>query len=507
MINADKTLLALEKQVLEGSFKLFVTNAWKHIDADEFIDNWHVDALCDHLQAVTEGKIKRLLINIPPGTAKSVITSVLYPVWVWTRDPKHKFLSTSFNIELATRDARKSRELIECEWFQKRWPIKLAADQNQKVNFLNTFGGFRTAKPFNSLTGSRGNTVLIDDPHSVKMGDSEVDRATTVNSFLTAVPSRVFSPKRDSIIVIMQRLHEEDVSGAILDRPELGYVHLCLPMEYEGDPHETCIGWRDPRTEDGELLFPQHFGPNEVQMLKSSLRTTYAGQYQQRPAPREAGEIDVRWFNRFNLGEHPEGCNFYMTSDHAPSGRGDYNVFSVWGIDAQRNLWLVDMFRKKCLMDEALGIERKNGGYSLLGKGALAMIRQWNPVAFYPEKDSTWLALESLFRSALRETETYVRIDPQTTSGLGDKVNKAQPFIAIASLGQVYIPNGTMGDTALDEMGRFPNAKHDDIVDSCAMIGRVVGKLRAGYNREPESKVIDFFEYADRREAGDRHFY
>ena len=497
-MTASKSLAAVEKSVIEKSFKLFVKNAWPHADNAKFKANWHIDALCDHLQAVAEGKIKRLLINIPPGTAKSLIVSVLYPVWVWTTQPSKTFISTSYAMELATRDARRSRNLLESEWYQARWPIKLVGDQNQKINFENVKGGSRVAKPFQSMTGGRANLVIIDDPHSVRMANSEADRTSAVETFLEAIPNRINDPENDAIIVIMQRLHEEDISGIILERPELGYEHLIIPMEYEGANEPTSIGWTDPRTVDGELLFPNHMTPSAIAKLKSSLGpVAYAGQYQQRPAPREAGLLDVRWFNRYKLGKHPEGCNYYMTSDHAPSGKGDYNVFRVWGIDHERNLWLVDSFRKRCLMDEAFGIKRVDGKYRMLGNGALPMIRKWSPYAFFPEKDSAWITIESLFKSALRETSTHVRIDPQPISGLGDKTNKVQPYIAVASLGQVYIPEGPMGDDTLAEYGRFPNGKHDDQVDADGMIARVLVKLITGTAKEPPKQPIDFLEYAD----------
>ena len=233
----------------------------------------------------------------------------------------------------------------------------------------------------------------------------------------------------------------------------------------------------------------------------------WAGQYQQRPAPREAGMIDTRWFHRYKLGTHPGGCNYYMTSDHAPSGHGDYNVFRMWGIDSQRNLWLVDSFRRRCIMDEALGVRRVGGRYQLLGVGALPMIKKWQPYGYFPERDMTWITLESLFRAAMLETGLHVHTMPQPTSGQGNKSDKAQSFIAIASMGQVYLPQGPIGDDTLVEYGKFPTGKHDDQVDADAMIGRVIHKLIRGTEDAKAIDDLDFFEFKDEAATANDNFY
>ena len=476
---------AFAKKALERSFKLFVRDAWRHVDPKPFRENWHIDAICDHLQAVHEGDINRLVINVPPGSAKSLLASVFYPAWVWATRPQCAFVSTSFSMRRSAKDSRRMRKLVMSDWYQKRWPIAFAHDQNEKVSFENTKGGTRIAEPFTQMTGARGNCVIIDDPHSVDGAKSVAERSSTVETFLDAIPNRLNDLDEDAIIVIMQRLHEEDVTGAILDRPDLGYEHLVIPMEYEGPSSPTCIGWTDPRTKDGELMHPNLFSEGAIKKLKASYTpTTYAGQYQQRPAPKDDGEIDVRWFEhtRYQIGDHPKGCNFYMTSDHAPSGNMDYNVFRIWGMDSKRHLWLVDSFRKRCKMLEALGMERDDDGkLKILPTGALRLLQKWKPLMFFPEDDHAWKSVGDMFQQAMRETGIYVKIDEQPTAGLGDKVNKVQSFCVIASLGQVHLPRGPIGDDALAEYKLFPAGKHDDQVDADGMIGRVQTKLRPGY--------------------------
>jgi hypothetical protein len=478
-------VLAAQREAYSRSFDKFIAAAWSIVDPAPFVANWHIGVLAAHLQAVADGRITRLLINIPPGTAKSLIVGVMFPAWLWTRDPSKRIISASNSLNLASRDSRKTRNLITSAWYQRLWPTELVNDENKKTAFENGSKGAREAMSFTSMTGSRGNIVVIDDPHTVSGAKSAADRRATVETFLEAVPNRINDPERDAIIVVMQRLHEEDVAGAILDRPDLGYTHLCIPMEAEGEPFPaTEIGWVDHR-EPGELLFPTRFSPKVIAKLKASLGPfAYAGQYQQRPAPATDGYFVRDWFHRYDPAELPKNLNFYLTSDHAPGGnaKGDWNVFRVWGVDIARNVWMVDSFRKRCLMDEALGIVRAPDGKVMLAPtGALPLIKKWKPFGWYPENDGTWTAIKSFVLSAMRDTETYCRIEPLILKGAGDKEGKAQAYQAMASMGMVHLPKGSVGDDALAEYVTFPNSKHDDQVDADGAIARVIAEAMPAY--------------------------
>ena len=517
-MSAADNALALDRMVLERSFKLFVRDAWAQVDGKKLKPNWHMDAICDHLQAVHEGTINRLVINVPPGAGKSLIASVFFPAWVWCTKPKHQIIATSFSMRRTSNDNRRMRKLVESDWYQKRWPTGFAHDQNEKLFFENDKGGSRRGEPFSQMTGARGNLVIVDDPHSVDGAKSVAERTSTTETFVDAIQNRLNDLDEDAIIVIMQRLHEDDVTGVILDRPDLGYEHLVIPMEFEEEREPTIIGWVDPRTQSaveytvkgkngkpdrsvvmGELMHPSHFSAEAVLKLKAGFTpTTYAGQYQQRPAPKDDSEIDIRWFEhtRFDIGEitptNTKGCNFYMTSDHAPSGHGDYNVFRIWAIDHKRHFWLVDSFRQKCKMQIALGIQRDaEGKLNVTPTGAMRLLQKWKPLAFFPEDDNNWKSIGDLFEQARRETGLWVRILPQPTSGVGDKVVKVQSFCTLAALGQVHIPNGPIGEDALREYAIFPAGSHDDQVDADGMIGRVQTLMRSGYLPKTERQILE----------------
>lgn len=196
--------------------------------------------IAEHLTAITEEVMldeetwyNRLLINVPPGAMKSLLTNVFWPSWEWgPRNMPHlRYLCTSHSQNLAIRDSTKMRRLVQSPWYQERWGdrVKLTGDQNAKTKFENTATGFREAVAFESLTGVRGDRVIIDDPHSVDSAASDAMRNSVIETFLEAVPSRLNNPEKSAIIVIMQRLHEQDVSGIILEK-DLGYDHIMLPM-------------------------------------------------------------------------------------------------------------------------------------------------------------------------------------------------------------------------------------------------------------------------------------
>lgn len=278
----------------------FMRESWHVLEPlTPFLDNWHLGAVCEHLEAVHNGEITGLLvINMPPGCMKSMTVSVLFNPWEWGpgKRPGLRYLSASYREDLTNRDSRKSRDLITSEWYQTLWPeVRLV--QKGDSEFTNTFFGRRKAVPFMSLTGDRGNRVLIDDPHSIDLVESERDRPKTVQRFRESVPSRVNDPVRDVIIVMMQRMHPDDVCGAIEDM-QWPATKLILPMEYIKSSTVTTKWFSDPRTVDGELLHPARYPREKIELDKIPLGTYgYDTQYQQMPRARDGSYF----FNRRDI--------------------------------------------------------------------------------------------------------------------------------------------------------------------------------------------------------------
>jgi hypothetical protein len=270
----------------------FVMQAWHVLEPQTLlVDGIHVRAICDHLQAITEGRLRNLIINVPPGHAKSLLTAVFWPAWTWIDHPKSRWLFSSHREPLATRDSLRCRRLIESEWYQQRWGSRyqLSGDQNQKQRFENDRTGYRVVVPMSSGTGERGDYVVVDDPHTVDQAESDAERTSAVDWWKGSMSTRLNDFAMGHMVVIQQRLHEADLTGDLLMGG--GYELLCLPAEFEPDRRcTTSIGWADPRNEFGQLLWPEKVTQADLERLKTTLGSyRYAGQYQQWPAPAGGG--------------------------------------------------------------------------------------------------------------------------------------------------------------------------------------------------------------------------
>lgn len=264
----------------------------------KFQPGWAVDAVCEHLEAVSSGEITRLLINIPPGCTKSMTANVFWQAWEWgpRAMPHLRYISASYEQGLSVRDMVRCRDLINSEWYQLLWGDRFEwkGDVNAKTLYENNYAGWRYAGSVGgSLIGRRADRIVIDDPHDTQKVESDKVRANSVRWFAETLPTRVNDQERSPIVVIMQRLHERDISGHILSK-ELGYTHLCLPMNYEPDHPYRSSRFVDPRKEAGEWLWPERFTPKAIEELKKTFRSfggpyAEAGQLQQRPAPRGGG--------------------------------------------------------------------------------------------------------------------------------------------------------------------------------------------------------------------------
>lgn len=261
-----------------------------------------LDVMCEELESIyfEPGFQPRLLMNVPPGTMKSLLVSVIFPAWVWTMDPSKSFTGAAHEQGLAIRDARKMRIIVESEWYQERWPMAMASDANAKTLFENEFRGFRQAMPFGSLTGRRSDYVIIDDPLSAEHANSVAHLAEAKRIFHETLPTRVNNDS-SAIIFIMQRLNEDDPSGIILSDPNhYGYRTLILPMRFEPERADP----KDWRTYDGELLFEERFSERAVVALEHIL-----GSYACTPgeSPILMSDLSMRPISEVEIGDEVVG--------------------------------------------------------------------------------------------------------------------------------------------------------------------------------------------------------
>lgn len=435
----------------------FVQRAWPILERKhKFVGGWALKAMCDHLEAVTRGDIQYLLMNVPPGMMKSLLVSVFWPAWEWgPMGMAHlRYLTSSYSGDLAMRDNVKMRRLVESAWYQMLWPeIVFARDQNAKQKFENTETGGRECRAFEHMTGGRGDRVIIDDPHSVDGAESETQRIGAVQTFRESISDRMNDVQTSAIVIIMQRLHEGDISGTVLALG-LPYVHLCLPMEYEPARHcTTYIGGKlffsDPRTIDGELLFAERFPRAEMESMKIKKgEYAYAGQYQQRPAPREGGMFQP---DKMDVIDELPGDGIQVRGwDIAGSTRktSPYTVGArLMLFEGQLIITDVVRDRKKILAAERMIVDTAKNDRDILQS-----IPQDPGSAGKSQKAHLSTKLQG--RNFKFSTES------------GSKEFRAQPFAAQVNAGNVSMLRGPWNSDLIEEMRNFPAGNYKDQIDA-----------------------------------------
>lgn len=444
-----------ERILCARSFAYFCKRAWPHIIPDALKWNWHMDAICEHMQALAKGQITthRLLINVPPGASKSTLVGIMYSAWLWGPggQPWHRYIGAAHEQGLAVRDNRLTRELITSEWYQRLWPIELKGDQNEKLYFETSKRGFRQACAVAAMTGRRGHTIGLDDPLSPEKAHSDAARETALRVLAETIPTRLNDPLTSAIVIVMQRLHERDPAGYVLSEG-LGYEHLCIPMEFEPKRRTyTSIGWTDPRKDEGELMFPARFPQSVVDRDKKALGAyAYAGQMQQRPSPDGGGIFKDEWWKYYTVPPQIQWAAIYADTAQKTGEQNDYSVFQLWGKSKDGQAVLLDMIRGKWEAPELLTQAR---AFWLKHKAGGAIVRK---MAIEDKVSGT-----GLIQTLRREGVPVVAIERNR-----DKVTRAYDAAPLIESGNVLLPqNAQWLSDFLAESRTFPNAQHDDMLD------------------------------------------
>ena len=442
----------IQRELAKRSLAEFAKQAWHVLEpATPLKWGWALDAICQHLEAVTNGQILRLLINVPPGSMKSLLVGVIWPAWEWgPRGLAHmRFVGTAHSNELAIRDNLKCRRLIQSKWYQAHWPVELTGDQNAKTKFENTATGSRQATSFEGITGYRGDRVILDDPHSVHDANSLKLLANDVELFREAMPSRV-NNEFSAIVIAMQRLNELDISAVAI---ELGYEHLMIPMRFEADRKcSTVLGWSDPRTEDGQLMFPERFPEAFVAKLEFAMGSyAVAGQMQQRPAPREGGFFDPDQIEIVDA--IPAGVVEWMRGwDLAASTNGDYTVGVLLGRLSDGRFIIADVKRDRLTADKRDAMIKRTA--SADGREISISLPQ------DPGQAGKTVALHHV--RLLAGFTVLVSLES------GDKETRANPVSSQVNVGNMLMLRGDWNKPFTEELRNFPAGRHDDQVDALA---------------------------------------
>ena len=469
----------LDKAQAEASLHAFIVQMWGCMDSSTFKDNWHIRVICEHLEKVANGEIKRLLINIPPRHQKSLSVSVAWPAWMWLRNPGHKFLFASYAHELSVRDSVNCRKVIQSPLYQERWGdrFRLRDDQNTKARFDNDHGGRRLATSVGgTLTGEGGNIIVIDDPISADDVRSSTGRQRTIDWWREVMATRLNDPDKGAFVIIMQRLHEADLSGYLLDNePEL-WTHLCLPARYEANHPHAWAG--DPRREGGELdhrshdglLWPSQFTEIAQSVLEKSMGAyAVAGQQQQRPVPREGGMFQRAWFEISDgVPIHARYLRYWDLAVTAPKGGSDPD-WTVGLLMAEQDgvFWIADVVRfRGSPLDVENGVKHTA---DVDGRGTPIYIEEEGG-------GSGKFVIDHYQRQVL--PGFAVRGDRPTAA----KEVRASPFSAASESGNVKLVRARWNAEFLDEVeGAFGNGgAHDDQIDAAAAAHALLSQGEGG---------------------------
>ncbi len=469
------------------SFALFAKEAWHIIEpGKQYVSGWHLDAIAEHLQAVIEGDIKRLLVNMPPRHGKSSYISTLIHPWSWLHNPSLRWLCASYALNLATRDNLKCRRILKSRWWQQRYGhlFELTKDQDAKMKFENDKSGYRQAVSVGAAgtTGEGGDILVIDDPHPIEQKRSDMKREAVLDWFLNTWMSRLNDEKTGAMIVVGQRIHTQDVSGLIIEGAAGGqWVHLNLPAEYEaGSPCKTYWPsgkvWEDPRTEEGELLWEERF-PRSVIEQKKRIHGPlgFAAIYQQRPVPAGGNiykEKDRRYFTidsitQSYLLETPRGrvtvsiadCWNLGVIDLAASQRtqADFFCFETWAVTPYKDALLLH-----CVHDH-LEFPEQQGTIS-------TQFQRFHHSVIAIDKPGMGLPM---IQDCVRKGLPIKPFEPQA-----DKVVRSTTGSIFYSNGKAYHLKDLLNIAEIEkELFTFPKAPHDDIADCHAMMAIVVPKV------------------------------
>jgi predicted phage terminase large subunit-like protein len=497
--NGLPSLAELDRRLAEKSLSEFVRQAWPLLEpSNSFQHNWHLEAVCQHLEAVSSGAIRRLIINIPPGFMKSLAACVFWFCWTWLRQPATRWLYASYAEQFALRDSLKCRDLIRSGWYQRPWRtrFRIRRDQDTASRFTNDVGGFRLATGVGGGgTGERVDYIIADDPHKIDEADSPVARQAVLRWWDQVISGRGCDPKTSRFVVIMQRLHEEDLTGHLLQQG--GYEHLVIPMEFESSRRCVTSLWQDPRTEEGQLAWPERFDAEGVAQWKNSLQAYgTAGQLQQRPAPQGAGSIfssqHFRYFDEQVLadghvvfvlhGRNADGtpaqprlvragdCRWFQTVDTAMTTHqsSDYTVVGTFAVTPQRDILVVHVDRARIEMPLQYGY-------------VIDCKRRWPAVAFQAIEDR--VSGTGLLQQGRLNGTPFKPLEAD-----GDKVRRAMHVAIAYQNGTVYHKAGATWLTDFEsELTVFPRGSHDDQVDVVAYAGILVvteAALQWDMNRE-----------------------
>jgi hypothetical protein len=436
---------ALDRLLAERSLYEFTRQAWPVVEPGKpFVPGWHIEAVSERLEAVTRGDIRNLLIMVPPGCTKTTTVCVMWPAREWIAPPEVRWLFSSCSLPRAQDAAQLCGILLRSKWYRTTWGDRFRLTTTAETELYNNRLGWRKCVSVQSgTTGEHGDRLVIDDPHNVKDVESDQVRRETLRWHDHAWFNRVNDARRSSRVVIAQRTHHEDLMGHLEKRGD--YVVLRIPEEFEVERRcVTSIGWKDPRTEDGELMRPERFGPEQVAEAKRTLGSLgYAAQHQQRPAPKQGALFKRAWWNnraRYQLQDGESiirlgkpgvlllnNCTVFVIVDGAASSKetADHTAIAVFALAPDGDLFVLWVVRERFEVEDI--VPYLNG-----------VCEAWGPdwVGIEASGFQVWFTKTARDKQRFPAIPTVKELKPE---GKG-KAARAAPAAIRAEQGEIWLP-------------------------------------------------------------------
>ena len=443
--------------ILRNDLYAFVQKVFETVvPGTTFSRNWATRAVTHRLQKVVRGESTRVIISIPPRNLKSICSSVALPAFLLGHNPTKKIICVSYSDDLAVKFSADCRAVLRADWYQRIFPgTRIDKAKDTQTEMRTTRRGYRLATSVGgTLTGRGGDVIIIDDPIKPQDAQSKSTREKTVQWYENTLLSRLDDKKTGAIVLVMQRLHMDDLAGHLLERG--GFEHLCLPAIAEVDETIPLDHQHIHFRKAGEVLDPAREPREALEKLKSAMTPlVFSAQYQQNPIPLEGNIIKREWIKPFRGNVPYKNGEYYVISwDTAmkSSELADYSVGTVWQVhDGGKNVYLVDLVRGRFEFPELVG-------------SAEALFRKWKTVGFthliIEDKGSGTSLIQALKNKSIWAAHHNMKLD-------GDKVMRISAQAAQFHAGSVHFPeNAPWLGELLAELLAFPGGKHDDQVDS-----------------------------------------
>ncbi len=417
----------------------------------QFLSNWHVEAIAHELEKVRRGETQRLIITLPPRNLKSITASVAFPAFLLGHDPSVRIVCASYSHDLATKHARDCRHVMQSRWYQRVFSrTRIEPSKKSVAEFETTARGYRLATSVGgTLTGRGGNVILIDDPMKPEEARSETTRKAVNEWYDSTLASRLDSKTEDKTIIIMQRLHVDDLVGHVLDKG-MEWSHLDLPAIAEV-PQEVELGAGEThRREVGDILHPEREPLSVLDDLKATMGSSlFSAQYQQRPVPPEGAMIKREWFREYSARPRPQhGDQIVQSWDTASKvdQTNDYSVCTTW-LKRDKDYYLLDVLRVRLEHPE-------------LRRKIIAHAGAWKAKAVLIEEASSGISL-------IPDLKSEGKIRPIGIKPKGSKIERLELQTISVEAGHVLLPESApWKGEFLDEIVAFPGGRFDDQVDS-----------------------------------------